>query len=470
MSTFQIGFSTQSNEIKIDQLPTLGTIPTWLNGTLVRNGPAKFEVGQLSYRHWFDGLAMLHSFSFQNGQVSYANKFLRSPAYKKAVETGKISYSEFATDPCRSIFQRVMSFFVSSGSSHNTCVNLTKLADRFVALTETPMTIEFDLDTLETVGLLGYDNHIKGQFTTAHPHYDATQAAGINYVLNFSRKSSYNVYRIPAGSKEQVLIGSIPISEPSYMHSFGMTEKYVILVEFPFVVNPVRLMLSGKPFIENYRWKPEKGTRFFVMDKETGEIVKRYTTEAFFAFHHINAFEKEGQLIVDISAYPDASIVHGFFLDRLRQQNSPELPPAEFRRYYLPLDGSNATYELLSEMQIELPRINYSGYNASEYRYAYGASSNNERGYDFLNQLVKVDVQQKTTKTWFEEGTYPGQPVFIASPNANTEDDGLILSVVLDGKTGNSFLLILDAGNFSEIARANVPQHVPFGFHGQYFQ
>ena len=470
MSTFQIGFSTQANEINIDRLPLQGAVPAWLTGTLVRNGPAKFEVGQQSYRHWFDGLAMLHSFSFDDGQVSYANKFLRSPAYKKAIESGQISYSEFATDPCRSIFQRVMSFFVSSGSSHNACVNLTKLADRFVALTETPMTVEFDLETLETVGLLGYDNHIKGQSTTAHPHYDAIQGEGINYVLHFGRKSSYNVYRIPTGSKEQVLIGSIPVSEPGYMHSFGMTEKYIILAEFPFVVNPVRLVLSGKPFIDNYRWKAEQGTRFFVMDKETGQIIKRYTTDAFFAFHHINAFEKDGQLIVDISAYQDASIVHGFFLDRLRKPNSPELPPAEFRRYYLPLDGSNATYELLSEEQIELPRINYSRYNTREYRYAYGTSSNKTHGYDFLNQLVKVDVQQKTTKIWFEEGTYPGEPVFVASPTATTEDDGLILSVVLDSKTGNSFLLILAADTFTEIARASVPQHVPFGFHGQYFQ
>ena len=54
-------------------------------------------------------------------------------------------------------------------------------------------------------------------------------------------------------------------------------------------------------------------------------------------------------------------------------------------------------------------------------------------------------------------------------PNATAEDDGLILAVVLDGKTGTSFLLVLDAANFSELARAEVPHHIPFGFHGQYF-
>ena len=466
---FQKGFSTQANEIKIEALPIEGSIPAWLTGTLVRTGPAKYEVGQQSYRHWFDGLAMLHSFSFGDGQVSYANKFLQSRAYQKAVEAGKISYGEFATDPCRSIFERVMSFFSPSGPSNNANVNVSKLADRFIAMTETPMTIEFDLQSLETVGPLPYDERIRGQMTTAHPHYDFAQEAGINYVLHFSRQSSYNVYRIPVGSKEQILIGSIPVQEPGYMHSFGMSENYIILVEFPLLVNPLRLMMSGKPLIENYRWQPEKGTRFFVMDKQSGEVVGQYSSDAFFAFHHINAFERDGDLIVDISAYPDAGIVNALYLDRLRGKNGGAAPGADFRRYHLPAGGTVATYEILSEEQIELPRINYKRHNGRDYRYAYGASGKKAAQYDFLNQLVKVDVQNQATKTWYQEACYPGEPVFVAAPDAKKEDDGVLLSVVLNGQKGNSFLLILSAETFEEIARAEVPQHIPFGFHGQYF-
>ena len=45
----------------------------------------------------------------------------------------------------------------------------------------------------------------------------------------------------------------------------------------------------------------------------------------------------------------------------------------------------------------------------------------------------------------------------------------MLLSVVLDGAAGTSFLLALDATNLSEIGRARVPHHVPFGFHGGYF-
>jgi len=29
---------------------------------------------------------------------------------------------------------------------------------------------------------------------------------------------------------------------------------------------------------------------------------------------------------------------------------------------------------------------------------------------------------------------------------------------------------VLDAGSFEEIARAEAPHHIPFGFHSQYFR
>ena len=59
--------------------------------------------------------------------------------------------------------------------------------------------------------------------------------------------------------------------------------------------------------------------------------------------------------------------------------------------------------------------------------------------------------------------------MFVATPGAADEDDGVILSVVLDAKKASSFLLILDASSFRELARAEVSHHIPFGFHGQHF-
>jgi beta,beta-carotene 9',10'-dioxygenase len=73
VNSFQKGLSSLDHEVKIDKLPIHGKIPEWLFGSLFRNGPAYFTGG-----HWFDGLAMIHKFSFRNGNVEYANRFLRT--------------------------------------------------------------------------------------------------------------------------------------------------------------------------------------------------------------------------------------------------------------------------------------------------------------------------------------------------------------------------------------------------------
>lgn len=44
-----------------------GSLPDWLQGTLVRNGPGLFTIGETSYNHWFDGLALMHNFVIKNG-------------------------------------------------------------------------------------------------------------------------------------------------------------------------------------------------------------------------------------------------------------------------------------------------------------------------------------------------------------------------------------------------------------------
>jgi beta,beta-carotene 9',10'-dioxygenase len=102
-----------------------------------------------------------------------------------------------------------------------------------------------------------------------------------------------------------------------------------------------------------------------------------------------------------------------------------------------------------------------------DYRWMYATGN---AGGEWVDQLVKMDVTTGESKTWSEPGCYPGEPVFVHRPDATAEDDGAILSVVLDANAERSFLLILDAGTFEEVARAEAPHHIPFGFHGQYFR
>ncbi len=466
---YTIGFASLDDETDVVELPVRGELPGWLAGTLVRNGPALYDVdGDKAFRHWFDGQAMLHRFSIADGAVSYRNRFLDTDALRSARERGRMGYVEFATDPCGSIFSRYRAKWQGKVTP-NACVNVTSVGDRMLAMSETPLSVEFDPDTLRTAGVVRWADDLGGGTTTAHPHQDPTTGEAVNYLLSFSRTCEYRVHRLRADPLERVLVGKYRTDRPGYLHSFAITEKYVVLVVYPFVVNALSLLLRDRPFIENFRWRPELGTRIVVLDLRDGGVRGEYRTEPLFAFHHINAHDDGDAIVLDLCAYEDATAVDALYLQRLRDARpAPQPFPT---RYRVDLAGGAVTSNRLADVAFELPRIHYAAHNGRPYRYAYGAGARDPDGSNFLDQLVKLDTGTGATVTWREDGCYPGEPVFVPAPDARAEDDGVILSVVLDtGDTdaARSSLLVLDAGSFTELAMADVPHVIPFGFHGQF--
>lgn len=467
MSVFELGFGATENEITLDRLPVQGEIPEWVHGTLVRNGPGTFRVGEQQYRHWFDGLSMLHKFSFAGNHVAYQNKFLECKAYDAARATGQISYSEFATDPCRSMFQRIQSVF-SPRITDSAKVSIAQIAQHYIALAETPIQVEFDPQTLKSVGVFQYEPSTAGQMTTVHPQFDFDQGQVFNLVTRYNRVSQYRIYQV-SDSLQASRVAAVNVNKPAYMHSFGMTQNYFILTEFPLVVNPLSLLLWLKPYIENFRWEPQRGTPFLVIDRHTGKLVGRYEADPFFAFHHVNAFERGDELIIDIDAYPDAQVLQAYYLNRLKDPGL-EVPFGNLRRYRLPLKGKRVTYETISDECMELANFDYRRFNTKDgYRYVYAVSIDKQNRQGFYNQIVKVDIDTGAAITWREPDCYPGEPIFIGRPGRVAPDDGVIVSVVLNAAKGNSFLLVLDAHSFDELARAEIPHAILFGYHGAYF-
>jgi len=460
------GFRSLTREIvEPVTLPVRGELPAWLEGTLLRTGPSKFEVGARSYNHWFDGLAMLHRFAFAQGRVSYANRLLKSKAFCSSEATGKITYAEFATDPCRSLFGRVAAIF-DPKLTDNCCVNISDYARDVVAFTETTMPMRFAPDTLKTLGVFAYRRALRGQVSTAHPHYDAKRACHYNYIADFGMKSVYRLCRIGGDGKQKV-VAKLPVERPAYMHSFGMSEDHLILTEFPLVVNPIDLRLSGKPFIQNYRWEPERGLVFHVVAKDTGKLVRTAMAEACFAFHHVNAFADRDRLAVDVVVYPDAAIIDQLYLARLRS-SAPITATGALTRFHIPLaSDAPVSRRILADVPLELPRINYAACAGKPYRYVWGTGTQTKG--DFLDSIVKIDAETGTVLTWHVAGLYPGEPVFVPAPSAKAEDDGVLLSIVLDIDKDLSFLLVLDAATLHELARAEAPHAIPFHFHGNYF-
>lgn len=466
------GFESQENELEVEKAPVSGTIPLWLSGTLVRTGPAKFEVGEQKFNHWFDGLGMLHRFSLNNGKVSYGNKFIQSRAYMHAMENDQISFREFATDPDKERYKQVSQGFEPHGTD-NAIINVVKVQNKVLAMTQMPLAIEIDPQTLMTIGTHDYEDNLPDGFTTPHPHLDPEDGCLYNWTISLDPPVSHNLYRLNPKAGARELLTTLATGAPAFVNSFAMTERYIILVEQPFLLDYMALIAGDRPFIKCFDWRPEEPTIFWVIDKSDGEVVRRFDTDAFFFLHHINAYQTDDEFVVDMVTYDDPEIIEALYLENLRSGGSIPLPQA--RRFRLNLADDKVYSEPLRDAFVELPRINYDMVNGKPYRYfygfgGYGSLLGSERlTFDYANSLVKVDVDGGQTKVWQMPDCFPGEPVFVPQPDAVEEDDGVLLSVVLDSSVGQSFLLVLDARTMTEVGRAGLPHHIPFTLGGNFF-
>ena len=463
---FNLAFKSLEEETFLPRIDVEGRLPRWLDGTLLRNGPALFEIGEEKFNHWFDGLAMLHAFSFRGGKASYRNRFLRSSQYWAWKREGRIKFSELATDPapdpCRQIFSGVSTLPVL-GRIPNANVSIEKLAGEFRAHTEIPIPVRFNGRYLNTMGIEdGQD--MQGRLGTAHPHFDPETRERFTYEVELVPPSGLRVISEKGGRRRELAF--IPQAMPGYLHSFGLTRRFVVIVSQPYNFNLAKFLSPDRgPIITNYEWQPQEPTRIILIDRKRGGVARTVETDAFFAFHHINAYEQDGKVIMDVCAHKDAGVIDALYLKKIR--NGSRVPQAKYRRFEIRLSNGKMTQRDLIDAYIELPQKNYDRVNGKHYRYAYGVGLRKGSS-GFIDQLVKADVKKGESKLWRERGVYPGEPVFVPRPGAKSEDDGVILSVALDGLRRRSSMIVLDARSMEEVARAWVPHHIPFGFHGLY--
>jgi carotenoid cleavage dioxygenase-like enzyme len=435
-----------------------GKIPSWVNGTFINNVPAILKGEKSSIGHWFDGLAMLQAFYIKDGKVQYKSRFLHSEAYKSYQNSGKFDFTGFAQKSKIDQFSFIE--FIFGPKKHlinNANVNVARINKRLVALTELPLPVEFDLE-LNTLGVLNYKDKLPKKYTmeSAHPLQDPDNQNIWNYLIKIGIFN--NFYQIYAISHELVgrkLISSIPVSTVSYMHSFSITEDYFILIDYPLRSKKPRDLAKG--FIQTFSWQKDEPTHVYVVNKKNGNY-KIFKTNPFFSFHHVNAFQEDGKIFVDLIIYPSDRIIN-------EVNNYPFLSNVTNKLVRLTIDltyNQATTFDLTQE-KLEFPRIN-AHFTGKKYNYFYAVKFTSTG-----NGLIKYNHTGLKNLIWFEPGCYANEPIFIARPGTNVEDDGVILSIINDLQTNKSFLLVLNAINFEEIARITVPYLLPFGLHGQFF-
>ena len=507
-----------------------GTIPAYAAGVLFRTGlgPRTIETDKqttFKVNHWFDNLAQVHRFQIhapnsQNGsvRVTHNSRSTCDGAIENIKKTGKISDISFGKkyDPCKSLFQKLQSVFYGAAdqSPHERSSAVT-LSPNFPGLSKTGQKASsghpvdatttlcnktdattmqmLDPETLEPIGIAKQqvlDPLLKGPMSAAHAEFDPTTGDVFNFNLDMGRQGSYRVFTVSAATGKTSILATIH-HNPAYLHSLFLTEHYVVLCVWnSFFIAGGASMLLTKNIAEALKYDDSYPATWFVIDRTPGGkgLIATYESPAFFCFHTINAYEEasttkpgEVDIIADLVAYKNIDLIERFYIDNVLSDSPSAMPfndPKDItrgalRRYRLPaVPKAPTTNKMPAELVYdspgrgsspELPVMN-GKYTMKPHRYVYGVTDTGKS--TFFDGLVKHDCQTREDIFWSEHAQTAGEPIFVADPEGIEEDSGVLLTVVLDGIEGKSYLLCLNARDMTEIGRANVESVVGFGFHG----
>ncbi|KAL7166345.1 hypothetical protein ACSBR2_037091 [Camellia fascicularis] len=464
------------------ELVVEGEIPLWLKGTYLRNGPGLWHIGDYNFRHLFDGYATLVRLHFENGRLIMGHRQIESEAYKAAKKHNKLCYREFSEAPKPDNFLAYIgdlaNLFSGASLTDNANTGVVRLGDgRVVCLTETIKgSIVVDPDTLDTLGKFEYSDTLGGLLHSAHPIVTDTEFLTL---LPDLVSPGYLVVRMEPGTNKRKVIGRVNCRggpAPGWVHSFPVTEHYVVVPEMPLRYCAQNLLKAEPTPLYKFEWHPNSKGFMHIMCKASGKIVASVEVPLYVTFHFINAYEEKDEdgrvtaIIADCCEHhADTTILEKLRLQNLRSSAGKDvLPDARVGRFSIPLDGT-PTGKLEAALNpdehgkgMDMCSIN-PAFLGKKYRYAYACGA--QRPCNFPNTLTKIDLFEKAAKNWFDEGSVPSEPLFVPRPGATEEDDGVVISMISD-KNGEGYALVLDGLTFEEIARAKFPYGLPYGLHG----
>jgi len=282
-----------------------------------------------------------------------------------------------------------------------------------------------------------------------------------------------------------------------FIHDFAVIENYLI-----FCIPPVDMGLMetiniarGESPITTPKCRPELGSQILVVPIAEPENYQFFKADPFFALHFANGYQTDSSLIFDCVISPDTKVYH--VLNHIHKASSkseladiyPELYLSEnkygrMNRITLDLANGQVSCKPLSKESVEFPRIN-SHFQGQEYRYIYSLS--HAKGFlkiePWFSAIRKFDLkcylggednleEEGDQFYYLPKHHYALEPVFVRKPASESadEDDGYVLSCVLDAEKQNSYLLILDAKNIEKgpLAKLSFGQALPIAFHGNF--
>ncbi len=449
-------FAPVKDEVTIDRLEIIGTLPRELNGMFVRNGPNPQFAPKGNY-HWFDGDGMLHGVRIADGRASYRNRYVRTIGWQEEHAAGKALYTGLA-DPLD--FNRVVQGKGPFKNAANTA--LAWHDGRLLALWEGGEPYEIDVPELDTVGPYTFGGALRHPFT-AHPKIDPQ--TGEMMFFGYSPLAPQVHYTVADASGALVRTETIQLRKPVMMHDFAVTERYSLFMDLPatFAMAPARK--PGQPAGGiAMKFDRDMGARFGVLPRHAhGDEIRWFDANACFVFHTLGAYEAGDDVVLvacRMDDYPNMVQV-GAPAQGGTENPLASGPQGKLHRWRFNLATGGVKEESLDDVGCDFPRFD-ERLMGRPMRFGYCMLLT-------MGGFVKYDLQTGTSQRHeFGSGRFGGEGVFIPRPSARSEDDGWLCTYIFDQNSNASELALIDCRDFSAppAARLVIPARIPFGFHG----
>jgi carotenoid cleavage dioxygenase len=442
-------------ELPRTDLTVEGDLPRELAGTLARNsGNPQFDPP--GRYHWFDGDGMVHALTFDDGQVSYRNRWIRTEAFAREAEAGRALWPGILepTDP---------SLRPPIKDTANT--DLIAFGGGLLAtwwLSGTPMALS--LPELETRGPVDFGGKLPRQGMAAHPKVCPRTGELLFFGYSLLRRPYY-AYGVASAEGELVHAVDLDFPRPHVPHDIAITERYTLLLDLPLGYDPAALA-QGKKRIGFAHDVPG---RIGVIPRRGGaDDVRWFEVPACYVYHTVNAYEDGDEVVLTACRIEDPIPRAGEAPAGTARLDSILLVPHLYR-WRLNMTTGEARGEALDDRATEFPRIDDRRQGSpARYGYHQRIAARDDLSFD---GIVKYDLVEGRSWTHdYQPGWFGGESVFAPRPGGTEEDDGWVLTVVTHPDEVRSRLLVLDAGDLgaAPLAQVELPQRIPPGFHAEW--
>jgi len=447
-------FAPVFTETVAHDLEVTGEIPRDLRGIFVRNSSnPRFEPP--GRYHWFDGDGMLHAVHFEDGCVTYRNRYVRTEGLAADEAAGRALSTGIMERPD---FTRPGGPYKDTGNT-----DLAFHAGQLLALWWLSGKARVvRLPDLETTGTQTYGGAL-GRSISAHPKVDPR--TGDMIFFDYAPLPPYLTYGVVSADGHVTHHTPIDLPGPRLQHDIAITKRFSILFDMSMMFDP-DLLLRGHARLAFF---PDKPTRFGIVPRfGTNDDVRWFDGSPCFMYHTINAWE-DGDEVVLIGCKIDAPFVDaasdGADADRWPAIGLLRIAP-RLHRWRFNLRTGTLTEDMLDDRPTEFPRMN-DGWLGTSSRYSYNGRVAARDVLQF-DGLIKYDVQTGAAIARdYPRGWVGGEVSFVPRAGATVEDDGYLITFVAEESSGAAELHVLDAQHLASepIARVHIPQRVPTGYH-----